>query len=55
VDISVALSLINHIEGSDIRLTLVKDVDHRFSNNSNLNLISKTIHSVTKAVEGIKK
>ncbi|MGY8765136.1 MAG: alpha/beta hydrolase, partial [Fidelibacterota bacterium] len=54
VDISVALSLINHIEGSDIRLTLVKDVDHRFSNSSNLNLISKTIHSVTKAAEGIK-
>lgn len=55
VDISVALSLINHIEGSDIRLTLVKDVDHRFSNSSNLNLISKTIHSVTKAVERINK
>jgi pimeloyl-ACP methyl ester carboxylesterase len=54
VDISVALNLINHIKGSDIRLTLVKDVDHRFSNPSNLNLIIKTIHSVTKAAERIK-
>ena len=54
VDVSVALNLINHIQGPDIRLTLVKDVDHRFSNLSNLNLIIKTIHSVTKAAERIK-
>ena len=51
VDVSVALKIINHIEGPDIRMTLVKDVDHRFSSPSNLNLITKTIHSVTKAVE----
>ena len=51
VDVSVALKIINHIEGPDIRMTLVKDVDHRFSSPSNLNLITKTIHSVTKAAE----
>ena len=51
VDISVALKLINHLSGSDIRLTLVKDADHRFSNQDNLRLICKTIHSVTKAIE----
>ena len=51
VDVSVALKIINHVEGPDIRLTLVKDVDHRFSSPSNLDLITKTIHSVTKAVE----
>ena len=51
VDISVALRLINHVSGSDIRLTLVKDADHRFSNQDNLRLICKTIHSVTKAIE----
>ena len=51
VDISVSLKLINHLSGSDIRLTLVKDADHRFSNQDNLRLICKTIHSVTKAIE----
>jgi len=54
VDISVALSLINHLSGPDIRLTLVKDADHRFSSQNNLRLISKTIHSVTKAIERLK-
>jgi pimeloyl-ACP methyl ester carboxylesterase len=51
VDVSVALKIINHIQGPDVRLTLVKDVDHRFSSPSNLVLISKTIHSVTKVIE----
>lgn len=31
VDLSVALRLLTHAEGGDIRLTLVKGADHRFS------------------------
>ncbi len=49
VDISVALRLFEHVSGDDIRLTLVKGADHRFSSPDNLRLIQKTIHSVTKS------
>jgi len=50
VDVSVALKLLEHVDGDDIRLTLVKGADHRFSTDQNLRLICHAIHSVTKAV-----
>jgi pimeloyl-ACP methyl ester carboxylesterase len=40
---SVALSLLNHATGDDIRLTLVKDADHRFSTPSCLALIKAAV------------
>jgi len=49
VDQKVALRLLDHAEGPDIRLTLVKGADHRFSTPSCLGLIAKSIHSVTMA------
>jgi len=50
VDMSVALRLLAHAVGDDIRLTLIKGADHRFSEPENLRLIQKSIHSVTTAV-----
>ncbi len=47
VDVSVALRLLDHAEGPDIRLTLVKGADHRFSTPENLRLIGKMVHSVS--------
>ncbi|MCB1368236.1 MAG: alpha/beta hydrolase [Rhodobacteraceae bacterium] len=52
VDVSVALRLLDHATGGDIRLTLVKGADHRFSEPENLALIRKAIHSVTMAAKG---
>lgn len=52
VDMSVALRLLEHAKGDDIRLTLVKGADHRFSEPDNLALIRKAIHSVTMAASG---
>ncbi len=49
VSVSVALRLLDHASGADIRLTLVKGADHRFSSGACLRLIQKAIHSVTKA------
>jgi pimeloyl-ACP methyl ester carboxylesterase len=49
VDMSVALRLLAHAEGADIRLTLVKGADHRFSEPENLRMIRHAIHSVTMA------
>jgi pimeloyl-ACP methyl ester carboxylesterase len=43
VPASVALRLMSHIGGDDIRLTLVKDADHRFSSPACLDLITQTI------------
>jgi pimeloyl-ACP methyl ester carboxylesterase len=49
VDQSVALRLLDHVQGGDIRLTLVKGADHRFSEPENLATICRAIHSVTMA------
>jgi pimeloyl-ACP methyl ester carboxylesterase len=46
VDLSVALRLLAHGTGPDIRLTLVKDADHRFSAPENLELLAETIEDV---------
>ena len=43
---SVAHGLFNHADGPDIRLTLVKGADHRFSTPDCLHLISETIASL---------
>ncbi len=47
VDQAVAVRLMDHVEGDDIRLTLVKGADHRFSTPECLSLIS---YSVTKVL-----
>ncbi len=49
VDQSVALRLLAHAEGADIRLTLVKGADHRFSTPDCLALIVRTIEDVLAA------
>lgn len=47
VDISVALQLLNHADGDDMRLTLVKGADHRFSDPDCLALIVHAIEEVS--------
>ena len=49
VKMDVALRLLEHANGDDIRLSFVKGADHRFSNDRCLRLIDKAIHSVTNA------
>lgn len=46
VDMSVALRLLEHAEGPDMRLTLVKGADHRFSDDRCLDLITKSVEEV---------
>ncbi|WP_333713999.1 alpha/beta fold hydrolase [Yoonia sp.] len=46
VDMSVALRLLDHAEGPDMRLTLVKGADHRFSDDDCLNLIVASVTEV---------
>ena len=43
---SVALRLLDHISGPDLRLTLVRDADHRFSTPACLALITETVEAV---------
>jgi pimeloyl-ACP methyl ester carboxylesterase len=50
VEPAVALSLLNHATGPDIRLTLVKDADHRFSTPSCLALIEASIEDILTAM-----
>ena len=50
VDMSVALRLLDHVTGPDIRLTLVKGADHRFSEPACLDLIAAAVADVTSAV-----
>jgi pimeloyl-ACP methyl ester carboxylesterase len=52
VDVSVALGLLEHAEGVDIRLILVKGADHRFSSPSCLDLITRMIDEVTASIRG---
>ncbi len=46
VDVSVAMRLFEHIDGSDVRLTLVKGADHRFSSEECLRLIVTSIEDI---------
>ncbi len=50
VAVSVPLRLLDHATGGDIRLTLVKGADHRFSSPDCLLLIERTISDVSQAV-----
>ncbi|MFZ7090187.1 alpha/beta hydrolase [Primorskyibacter sp. 2E233] len=43
-----ALALLDHIEGDDVRLTLVKGADHRFSSDECLALIEQAIAEVLR-------
>lgn len=46
VPVAVALMLMDHVTGPDIRLTLVKGADHRFSTPECLRLIEATVRKV---------
>ena len=47
---AVALRLLDHITGDDVRLTLVRQADHRFSTPACLDLIGKTVAGVLGGV-----
>lgn len=53
VPTSVALRTLEHAKGPDIRLTLVKGADHRFSEPDNLVLLSQTLEDLTSATRDI--
>ncbi len=50
VDMSVALRLLDHADGPDMRLTLVDGADHRFSDQDCLALIAQSVEDVLKRV-----
>ncbi|MBP7240515.1 alpha/beta hydrolase [Amaricoccus sp.] len=52
VPVPVALRLLAHAEGPDVRLTLVRDADHRFSAPENLDLIVATVEDVLPSPHG---
>lgn len=49
VPVSVAMRLLDHAQGPDIRLTLVKGADHRFSTPECLDLITASIAEILAA------
>jgi len=51
VSVDTALRLLDHATGDDLRLTLVKGADHRFSTPPCLSLIETAIDEVTAAAE----
>lgn len=51
VPVEVALRLFDHAQGEDIRLTLVKGADHRFSTPDCLDLIATTVEEVIARVK----
>ncbi|HEY9039961.1 MAG TPA: alpha/beta hydrolase [Roseovarius sp.] len=52
VDISVALALLHHADGMDMRLTLVDGADHRFSTPDCLDLVEAALDEVTARAAG---
>lgn len=46
VPMDVALGLLNHLEGPDLRLELVKDADHRFSSEPCLDTMTRAVEEV---------
>jgi alpha-beta hydrolase superfamily lysophospholipase len=46
VDLAVAIRLLGHASCPDMRLTVVKDADHRFSNPENLELIAQAVEDI---------
>jgi pimeloyl-ACP methyl ester carboxylesterase len=53
VPASVAISLFHHIISPDLRLTLVKDADHRFSTPPCLALITEAVEDTLRAREAL--
>lgn len=51
VPVEWAMRLLNHASGDDIRLTLVKDADHRFSTPECLALIIASVEEVLAAAQ----
>lgn len=49
VDMAVALRLLDHAEGPDMRLTLVDGADHRFSDDACLGMIAAQVEDVLKS------
>ncbi len=45
---STAIALLGHVSGPDIRLTLVKDADHRFSTPACLAMITAAVEDILK-------
>lgn len=45
---AVALALLGHVSSPDLRLTLVRDADHRFSSPSCLTLLTETVEEVLR-------
>lgn len=52
VPVDWAMRLLDHAEGEDLRLTLVKGADHRFSTPHCLELIALSVGEVLSIVEG---
>jgi pimeloyl-ACP methyl ester carboxylesterase len=50
VNMSVALRLLEHAQGADMRLTLVDGADHRFSDDACLTLIERSVEEVLAQV-----
>ena len=50
VDLSVALRLLEHAKGDDMRLTLVDGADHRFSDEACLALITTSVEDVVERI-----
>ena len=55
VDLGVALRLLAQADGPDIRLTIVKHAEHRFSEPENLELLARSIEEILEgAVHGAR-
>lgn len=52
VDMSAALRLLDHAQGPDMRLTLVDGADHRFSDDTCLDLIRVSVEEVLARQDG---
>lgn len=52
VPVAVAERLFAHIEGPDLRLTLVKDADHRFSGPKELALLEREVEAIGNGADG---
>lgn len=48
VSVETAMRLLDHAEGPDLRLTLVKDADHRFSDDACLEMIRAAVEQVSQ-------
>jgi dipeptidyl aminopeptidase/acylaminoacyl peptidase len=46
VPFEMALRLVQHIDGDDVRAILLKDADHRLSGERELALLAETIHGL---------